>query len=328
MVSEDTNINNTLLVVNVKSNALSFINGNTLRTENELSLNFRPHEIAITPNGRHALVSNFGDALGLRPGQTLTLIDIETRSIAGEIMLEHGSRPHGMAFLDDERAIVTAQGKQLIYMVNMKHMAIEKKCRLPNAGAHMVLVDAKKNFAYVSNSNSGSVTKINLTGFYVCANFQFGDHAGGMALAQDGRLFVTNRKQNLIHVLDAANMKRLKILATDRAPSRLALYNQDSRLIVTNAISGTAQVFDTSNYELQQRFKTRAYTSKQNGSFFGSLLPLPLSVTVRETDQSAFISNFFSGTISQIKLATGEFLHAFEAQKGPDAMVFATTFSP
>src|SRR5690349_15527481 len=56
-----------------------------------------PHEVAVSHDGRLALVSNYGPREA--PGSTITVVDVAARAVARTIDLGDVRRPHGISFL-------------------------------------------------------------------------------------------------------------------------------------------------------------------------------------------------------------------------------------
>lgn len=320
--------NDIILIANVRSSSVSFIDANSLQLMGEVPVGRKPHEVVVSPDGNTALVSNFGDIYGFKYGSTLTVLDVPNMKVKDLINLEKGSRPHGIAFIDNDHALVTAQGINALLHINISSNEVLHQIRLPNQGAHMVVLDDKKEFAYVANTEKGSVTKIELSSMSITNNLQFGKEAQGMALTQDGRLLVTNRIDHKLHILNVNQMSQIGYIKTDRGPVRVSLLNDDKRAVVTNTISGTAQIFDINTQELLHRFNTSTYCSKNNGKFFGKLLPVPISTVVCKENNTAFITNFFAGNISKVDLDAGVILNTFEAAKGPDGMDISHRMTP
>ncbi|MEI2421063.1 hypothetical protein V6O07_12385, partial [Arthrospira platensis SPKY2] len=75
-----------------------------------------PHEVEVSPDGRLAVVSNYGERE--RPGNSLTVVDWPAREVLRVVDLGEDSRPHGMAFLPDGRLAVTTEGSDRLLVVD------------------------------------------------------------------------------------------------------------------------------------------------------------------------------------------------------------------
>src|SRR6476646_10514376 len=87
----------TIVVSNMNDHTATLLDAGTLATLATLPTGRAPHEVAISRDGRWALVTNYGtrDA----PGNTITVIDVDARTVARTIDLSEIRRPHGMVFL-------------------------------------------------------------------------------------------------------------------------------------------------------------------------------------------------------------------------------------
>ena len=60
-----------------------------------------PHEVDVSPDGKRALVANYGTREA--PGSTLTVIDVPGARVVGTIDLAPHQRPHGVEWIDGRR---------------------------------------------------------------------------------------------------------------------------------------------------------------------------------------------------------------------------------
>jgi DNA-binding beta-propeller fold protein YncE len=61
-----------------------------------------PHEVDVSPDGKLALVANYGTREA--PGSTLTVIDVGGARVVRTIDLAPHKRPHGVKWIDGRRA--------------------------------------------------------------------------------------------------------------------------------------------------------------------------------------------------------------------------------
>lgn len=310
-----------ILVANEAANSVSVIDANDLILQATIPVGEHPHEVASSPNGKFALVSNFGSLDGYYPGRSLTYIDLEKKQKVHTIMLPEKSRPHGIAFLNEERVLVTAEGLQTLYEVNVKNGDINKIIPVPGQGAHLVVVDQAKHFAYVTCRKSGTACRINLKNTMEIDEIDVGDKCEGIMLSSDNkRLFVTSRADNTISVIDAESFTVIHKIKTARGPLRIAEFDHGNAAVVTNCISGNAQIIDLNSYEVTGKLKTYTQRSKANGWFYSKLLPVPLSVVVREDQTTAYITNMYAGKVGLVDLKECKVIDEFEASQCPDGL--------
>lgn len=310
----------TILTANLGSNTVSLINDYNYHLIAEIPVGFKPHEVEVSPNGKLALVSNYGTLKGQIPGSSLSLIDIKNANVVRTIALPEGSRPHGIAFLSNSLAIVTAQGTQSLYILNFITGNILNTIKLPCAGAHMVITDQEKRYAYIG-AQSGNVIKIDLLTNTVVDFVNIGEEAEGIALTPDEQLLLaTNRKDNQVAVIQPKRLKILKKIQTSFGPVRVAIFNQGQSAIVTNSESGNAQIIDLSSLTITHTFKTTYTHSTINGNKIGGIVPAPNSIVIRDDQMSAYITNLYAGNITLVDLIQGKVMQTFEGGVEPDGL--------
>src|SRR5689334_10520463 len=97
----------TLIVANKAEATVSLIDLASGKVAATLPVGTGPHEVAVSPDGRLALIANYGT--GQQPGSSLTLIDVPGAKVVKTIGLGEHLKPHGMAFLGNDRALVTSE---------------------------------------------------------------------------------------------------------------------------------------------------------------------------------------------------------------------------
>ena len=89
-----------------------------MKTVATLAVGTGPHEVAISPDGRWAVVTVYGDRTSI--GNTLAVIDLAapTPAVVRTIDLGEYHRPHGAAFIQDGRKlVVTSESSQRLVIV-------------------------------------------------------------------------------------------------------------------------------------------------------------------------------------------------------------------
>jgi len=310
-----------LLVVNESSNSVSMIDTSTFKIIDELKVGGQPQEIVVSPDGRYALVSNFGGNNEASYGRTLTVINLISRSIFGTVLLPIRSRPHGIKFISNNFALVTAQGIQSLLLVNIMTFNIIGVIPLPGVGCNSVTSDSKRRFAYIGNLESGTVCKVNITSLKLVSEIKVGTSVECVTLTStDSLLLATSGKDNKFVVIDPNSMVILRTVRTDKRPVRISLFNNDKSAIIINGISGTAQIIDINTMVIIRTFNTNNSTSSKYKTLMGSFTGYPLDIIIRKDNRTAFISNFYAGNVSLVNLETGEIIKTVEDAAGPSGM--------
>lgn len=305
----------TILVANTTSSTVTLLDETTLKPIKELPVGYMPHEVSITPNGKFALVTNFGDLLDIIAGSTITVIDIANADIVKTIQLPKRSRPHGMKFLSDTEVLVTAQGIQSLLLVNVETEKVVKTLSLPGAGAHTVTVDAEHRYAYVPNKVSGTLCKVDLKSWSVVSETKIGKQSEGITLTPDENLaLVTDSLDNYVAVVRIKDMVVLKTIPTGSGPVRVAMTDNGKSAIVINSISGTAEIIDLTSFSVNKSFPS---------TISDALLFAPANVIVRNDQTTAYISNFLADNIALIDLKQGVVLKIFTTARQPNGLAMS-----
>ena len=96
-----------LLVLNKQDDTLMMFDEPSHRSVATIPVGHEPHEVAATPDGRKAFVSNVGD-------DTVSVVDLVHRKVATTIHADHLDQPHGLAVTPDGRTLlVTSEASQI-----------------------------------------------------------------------------------------------------------------------------------------------------------------------------------------------------------------------
>lgn len=149
----------TLVVTNKTPSTATIIDIASNRLLATLPTGGGPHEVAISTDGRLAVVTNYG----VPPRNTLTVIDVPGLRVTSTIDLGAYTAPHGVRFLPgDSLIVVTSEATRNIVIVSVAAGAVRKAISTDQAGSHMVGVTANGARAYTGNIGSNTVTEIDL----------------------------------------------------------------------------------------------------------------------------------------------------------------------
>lgn len=98
-----------LLVVDKSGHSLSVLD---VESGNEIARDptgHPPHEVALSPDGDRAYVTDYGSAD--RPGNTITVIGVERAEPVDTLSLGRHTRPHGIDVAEDGMAWVTGRSR-------------------------------------------------------------------------------------------------------------------------------------------------------------------------------------------------------------------------
>ncbi|MEM1186677.1 MAG: YncE family protein [Planctomycetota bacterium] len=290
----------------------------------EVGRSVGPHEVAVSRDGRTAVVSLYG---AKDPGHELVFVSLPEGRISGRLGLDGYSRPHGLVFLGEgeaERLLVTAEVQQSLLVIDPMSHAVESAIETKQWGSHMVAaLDADR--AYVSNVASASVSVLNIASGELEAIISTGNGAEGIAVRPGGgEVWVANNQANNVSVIDGTTLSVTRYVACPNVPIRVVFTPDGSKALVTSAGTGELVVFDAGSYEELGRVDLLSEehydgTHPQLGSS-----PVPVGVVPSASGRLAYVSNMAGGYVSVVDLESLEVLRVFDLgdDAGPDGIAF------
>lgn len=315
----------TLIVLNKRDDSLSLIDAMTGDRLLDLPTGAGPHEVAVSPDGALAVVSNYGSSDA--PGHTLTVVDIAGSEVAGTIDLGEHARPHGVQFLSDGRTLVaTAEASGSVLMVDVAARRVIRAVPTRQQISHMVVLDPLGRRAYVANIGSGSVSVVDLDKAYVVAQIPAGAGAEGLDLSPDGReLWVTNRQDDSVTVIDTRQLAASVTLPCPGGPIRVKLTPDGARALVSNSATGDIAVFDTAKRTEIGRIplafsELESTDSRLFGEGARGESPIPVGLVISPDGSRAWVASTNADLVTVLDLGALEVAGRIKAGREPDGL--------
>ncbi|MFG0330065.1 MAG: cytochrome D1 domain-containing protein [Phycisphaerales bacterium] len=316
----------TLVVLNKSGASASLIDLTTNEEVAQIPVGVGPHEVAVSSDGKTAVVCNYG---GPTPGSTLTVIDLPSRAAVKTINLGRYQRPHGIVFMpDDRRIVVTAEAQQKLLIVDIDAGVVEHAIDTDQQVSHMVAVTPDMKRAFVSNIGSGSVSVIDLESNALVEIVETGPGAEAIDVSPDGReVWVANRAVDTVTILDANSLETLGTFECGEFPIRLKFTPDGKSVLISNARSGDLALIDAKSRDILKRISMDA-TAKESaegrvfeGQFGQS--PVPIGILVEPGGSRAFVANTNADIVTIIDLAKREIAGRLEAGREPDGLGYS-----
>lgn len=316
----------TLIVLNKAENTASLVDLPSGRVVATLPTGTGPHEVAVSPDGRWALASNYGTAQ--EAGSTLTLIDVRRGSVARTVDLGDYHRPHGLAWSrDGHRVLVTVEAQQAVVVLDARTWQVERGIPTDQQTSHMVALSPDGRRAYVASIAAGSVTMLDLVRPQRLRVTQTGLGTEGIAVTPDGReVWATNRGSNTVSVLDARSLDTLATLPSSDFPIRVRFTPDGRWALVTNARSSELRVFDTARREAVGTVafpfdSTRAAPTLLGAQFARSAVPIGVLPMAGGT--YAYVAISAMGAVAEVDLATRAIVRMVAVGREPDGLGYS-----
>ncbi len=249
----------------------------------EIPVGLKPHEIALSSDGRMAYVSNFGlleanFKVGV-PGKTISVIDIARGVEVKKLNLPEGqlAAPHGVKVRPGRNSaaelFTNAEIGDTMLVFDRNSGKIARTFPL-SPGVHNFIFspDGASLFAF---SIKGQVFKINPDSGHIDATANIASPRGLAWTADNAHLIVAGKGE--LQILDPQNLSAVKVFTGfDVGQLYYSTASPDGRLIFAPAVlDGVVLVIDADTGKVLQRIPS------------GS----PLSVTIQPDRESAWVSN-------------------------------------
>lgn len=283
-----------------------------------------PHEVAVSADGRLAVVSDYG---AQKPGHTLTVVDVEAAAVLRTIDLVAPEdarylRPHGVQFVASRQVVVTSETARRLLSLDVERGAVLRTWPTTQASMHMVAVTGDGHIAAASSVRDGSVAFFDLAaaapadGDAAPGTIATGDGAEGIAMhPRRNEAWVGNRAADTVSVVDGASGALVATLTTGRFPFRIAFTPDGSRALVTCAESGELMLFDADARRLAAEISIHADVSEQSA--------MPMGVVSDPDGRFAYVTCGRGEFVAIVDLAAAQVVDRMRARKGPDGIAYA-----
>ena len=283
-----------------------------------------PHEVAVSPDGRTAVVGNYG---GQVPGSSLTVLDFSGGTSPRTIALGDYRRPHGIVWLKDgRRVLVTVEVSRALLVVDIAAGAVEKAIATDQNGTHMVALAPDESMAYTANIGSGSVSRIDLIAGRAVQVRVTGKGPEALDVSPDGReVWAADRTLDYITVMRAGTLDSLGSAPTRRFPNRLKFTPDGRRVLVSNAAAGAITVYDAATRALIATIEIPFDPSKKQAeAVLGDMgnSAVPLGILMEPNGQRAWVATAALGEVVELDLATLSVRRTIHAGNNPDGMAY------
>lgn len=283
-----------------------------------------PHEVAVAPDGRTAVVGNYG---AQTPGSSLTVIDLAGSAAPRTIALGDYRRPHGLVWLrDGRRVLVTVEASRALLVVDVAEGRVVRSIGSEASGTHMVALAPDERFAYTANIGSGSVGRFDVALGTLVQQKVTGKGPEGLDVSPDGReVWVADRTLDVITVLSSATLDSLGWAPTLRFPNRLKFTPDGRRVLVSNAAAGAITVYDAATRTLLETIPIPFDPAKKRAEVvLGDMgnSAVPLGILMEPSGRRAWVATAALGEVVEIDLETLAITRTIDAGANPDGMAY------
>jgi YVTN family beta-propeller protein len=327
VLSTSAGFADTLIVLNKAEATASLIDLNSGAIKATITTGQGPHEAATSPDGKHVLVTNYGNAQAA--GSSLTLIDVPNAKVVKTIDLGNYQKPHGVRWLrDGKTALVTAEAQKALLIVDVFGGAVQDAIQTDQTVSHMVAISPDEQRAFVANIGSGNVTVVDLGKRKAVRNIVTGPGAEGIDITPNGKqVWVTNREADTVIVIDSDRLDVIASLPTKSFPIRAKATPNGKHVLVSNARSGEIAVFDTESLKEVQRIQIPLEAGAAEGRLFGDRFgasSVPIGIVIHPDGKRAYVANSNADAVAILDLQEWKVAGTLKAGKEPDGMAYSS----
>lgn len=231
-----------VVVANQESGSVSVLSadGVTMKT---LAVGTGPHEAQVSPDGRTAVITIYGDRT---PGNRLAIVDLVRDTVARTIDLGRYARPHGVRFLAgrSDRIAVTSEVAGAVLLIDLRTDSITPVATSGRT-SHMVAVSADGRRAWTANVRDNSVSELDLTSRAFVRKFAVPAGPEGITVTPDGsEVWVGSNETGAVTVISTATGQPVFTFSGATFPYRLDASADGKRIAIVDGKGGQVLLVD------------------------------------------------------------------------------------
>ncbi|HEV2149250.1 MAG TPA: hypothetical protein VGR37_17745 [Longimicrobiaceae bacterium] len=263
-----------------------------------------PHEVAVSGDGRWAVVSIYGDRETV--GSSLLVVDVEKLAAARTIQLESYRRPHDLAFLPGDSVLaVTAEADRAVLLVDFASGRVRRVLPTGQPLSHTLALGPGARRIYTANVAAGNASEIDAETGEVVRTYAAGPGSEGIAVTPDGsQLWVSSLAAGTVSVFDLRSGDVVATLPTPGHPYRVAITPDGRRALVPAPMQDRLRIFDVATRE-------------------ETVVPIPGGpggARVSPDGKTAYLPLNGASGIAVVDLESSTLLRTLPAGEGPDGI--------
>lgn len=301
----------TLLVLNKRDATLAFVDPATMKVVGKISTGEGPHEVAVSEDGKTAVVCNYGT--GPNPGTALMIVDVATRRQTGWLRLPGLLRPHGIQAVGS-RFYFTAEGSRAVARYDAPTDRIDWIGGTGAETTHMLVVAPGEKKIYTANIGGNSVSVLDLTNAprqTTLKQIAVAKGPEGIDLAPDGSaVWVSGRTpEGGISVIDTKTDAVVRTIPTStKFANRLKFTHDGKQVLISDPTNGDITILDATSGEVVKKVTTAAG---------------PSGIQLTPDGKRLYVACAAAGKVQAYDTATWTVAGEVETGNEPDGMAWA-----
>ena len=310
-----------LVVANQQGASATILDAATLKTIATVPVGQGPHEVAISTDGRWAVVTNYG--VQETAGNTLSVIDLaaESPSVVRTIDLGQYTRPHGAAFVQGgSKLLVTSETTQRLVMVDFISGRIDTAMATNGRGSHMVAVQRDGRRAWTANIADGTVTEFDVDTRTTKRTFAVASNDEAIAATPGGvQVWVGSNTAKTVTVVNGADAKILGTISGFGHPYRIGISRTGRSALVSDPPSNRIWVYDVAT----RKELAQIDVATQSGVGSPAATAGPEGITFDPIADYAYVTLHGTNQVLALDLRTRKVTGFGSVGAGPDGIGFS-----
>ena len=279
-----------------------------------------PHEVAISHDGRWAVISVYGNRTSI--GHSLLVLDLTGDAAPRSIEMGDLKRPHGMRFLPgDGKLVVTSEATQRVAVVNFLKGTVDTSVSTGQAGTHMIVIDAAGKRALTTNVGGRSVSVIDLVRDSLVRTIDAGERIEGVTINPGATEVWTGANEaKVVFVFNPATGERVAKIEGFGMPYRMSITPDGATAIISDPGAERVHIVDAKAHRIRQ---TLDMTTVLGLSGDEAAHPSPQGVILSRDGRFAFITLKALGKVAVINIATGAVIKTLTVGGGSDGVGYS-----
>ena len=311
-----------LVVANQQGASATILDASNLSTVATVPVGTGPHEVAMSLDGRWAVVANYGDQT--TPGNTLSVIDLYDQSphVVRTIDLGQYARPHGVVFVQSgTKMLVTSETSQKLLLVDFISGRVDTTLATNGKGSHMVTAQRDGRRAWTSNIGDGTVTEYDIDTRSTKRTYKVAPDDESIAATPGGvQVWVGSNTGRTVTVVNAADATIVATLGGFGRPYRVGISRTGrSVAVVSDPDSNRVFVFDVGT----RRELARIDLANEKGIGNPATKSLPEGIAFDPIADFAYVTLHGTNQVVAIDLRTQRVAGFGAVGTGPDGIAYS-----
>ena len=311
----------TIIASNMDAHSVSIVDVATGSTIATLQTGEGPHEVAVSHDGKRVVVSIYGNRSAV--GSSLMVIDLAKPNATPRIVeLGAGNqRPHGMAFLADDKLLVTGERAQRLLLVDVESGEIDSSMTTGQATTHMVALTRDGTRAFTTNIAAMSVSAVDVAARKIRATFPVGARIEGIAVTPDGReVWVGGNDSKRVYVLSGETGAIAHTLDGFGMAYRIGITPDGKTAVVSDPGDEKIHLVDVSSHSVRRVIAVPAMAPADGAAAVASS---PQGVTTSGDGKTAFVTLKAVGRVVIVDIASASITGMLKVGAGSDGVGYS-----